>query len=48
MTVKQYTPFKNDKLMNTKHINDLNNLKHSFNHYIIFELNFSFVNVSKD
>ena len=45
---KLYNPFKNDELVNTKHIKDLNNLNHTFHYHTMFDMNFSYVKVYKD
>lgn len=36
-----YNSFKNGELLNAKHISDLNNFNHSFNYYMMFNMNFS-------
>ena len=42
-----YNPFNNEELFERDHIGDLNNLKHEFNYYNMFDMNFSYVKVFK-
>lgn len=45
---KLYNPFKNEELLNTTHIKELNNLNHTFHYHTMFNMNFSYVRVYND